>query len=60
MIRSMIILVMGFCIIVLANKSDGETNQDAFSRVSENVYATAIEIFKEEIEDESYFSKLYQ
>jgi hypothetical protein len=56
----MIILVMGFCIIVLANKSDGETNQDAFSRVSENVYATAIEIFKEEIEDESYFSKLYQ
>jgi hypothetical protein len=47
MIRNTIILAMGFCIIVLANRTDGETNQDAFARVGGNIYTTAIEIFKD-------------
>ena len=52
MIRNTIILAMGFCIIVLANRNDGETNQDAFARVGGNIYKTTIQIFKE-IKDES-------
>jgi len=51
MIRNAIIVAMAICIAVMLNKQGGETTEEAFTRVGENVYATTIKIFKERADE---------